>query len=467
MERQGSALESMSRVLSEHAAQVRWSVLPRDVQEAGIWTTFNTLSVAVGGSAHPVVQAMVGASPTKRSRRGGAGRRLGEGSFVGTSWFGPVGQCALVNGAAAHVEDFDDTHLDTVLHPGAPVVSAALAAAELSQASGEAFLSGVVAGVELGCRVALALGPSHFDRGWHVTGTAGHVAAAAAASRTLGASPGQMLGAIGIAATQAAGLQENFGSGTKCVHAGKAAMDGLEAAVLAAHGLSGPDRPLEGRRGLLQLESDPDDSCWQRAMSGIGEEWETRANAFKPYPCGIVSHPVIDAGLELGVAYGHDVGKVTRAEVHVNPIVLDVMGRREPASGLESKFSVYHCFAVSFLEGCAGPEQFGDACVLRDDVVSLRRRVVVVPEEQLRRDACWVRLVSSDGEIECHVTNAVGSVSNPMTPAALMAKAHICCDRVLGAGNVDGLLATVQALPGADSVSHLVDAAAPLWYSNT
>jgi len=210
-------LESMSRVLSECAADLRWSALPPDVREVGLWTIFNTMAAAIGGSSHRAVRAIVAALPTAHPRTGRTERQAGEGSLVGTGWLAPVGAAALVNGAAAHVEDFDDTHLETVLHPGAPVVAAALAAAELGNASGEDFASGVVAGIEVGCRVALALGKSHFDRGWHPTGTAGHLAAAAAAARTLGASPAEALGAFGIAATQAAGIQENFGAPRCCV----------------------------------------------------------------------------------------------------------------------------------------------------------------------------------------------------------------------------------------------------------
>jgi 2-methylcitrate dehydratase PrpD len=352
---------------------------------------------------------------------------------------------------AMHVEDFDDTHLRTVLHPGAPIVPAALAAAELVDASGVRALEAVVAGVELASRVGNGLGPGHFDRGWHVTGTVGHIGAAVAAGRVLRLSEERMLTAIAIAATQAAGHTEQLGSMTKALHPGKAAADGLRAAVLARGNLSAPARPLEGPSGMGALMSPELDA--EEVLARLGDRWEIEDNAFKPYSCGIVSHPVIDAAVALrGRVAAADIASV---EVVVRPVVLEVMGVQEPRNGLQSKFSVYHCFAVGLLDGAAGPAQYSDERALAPEVVALRRAVTATLEPDMPKDACRVVVVLRDGRrLVQEVAHATGSVDAPMTDQQLRAKFDLLVDPVL-AGSTERLWDRVWGLEDEESLGAL------------
>jgi 2-methylcitrate dehydratase PrpD len=436
--------------LAAFAADLTWEQLPEPVRAAARRTVANVVGLAVGASRHDAVEAALRALGDL-GVRGGASL-LGRSDTTGPTW------APLVHGIAMHVEDFDDTHLRTVLHPGAPVVAAALTAAELTGADGRALLTAVVAGVEVASKVGNALCPSHFDLGWHVTGTMGHLGAAAAAGHLLGLPPAQLHAALAVAATQAAGHTEQLGTTTKSLHPGRAAANGLEAALLARSGLTGPAAPVEGPRGLAALMAPVVDL--DEAVRGLGEVWEVEDNAFKPYACGIVSHPVIDAGVELR-EHGVTAADVVSVEVVVRPVVLEVMGVEEPADGLASKFSVFHCFAVGLLDGAAGPAQYSDDRARDPEVVALRRRVRAVLDPDMPKDACRAVVRLADGrEIVLHVQHATGSVDRPMTDEQLHRKFSLVVEPVLGA-RTDALWELAHGLDRLPSVGPLLEASRP------
>ena len=437
----------LSRTMARFAAGVAWDDLPESTRHATRRTVANVVGLAVGAADHPAVRTA--AAALSALRVGGSHGVLGRDETTSAAG------AALLNGVAMHVEDFDDTHLRTVLHPGAPIVPAALAAAEVMDASGARLLEAVAAGVEVASRVGNGLGPGHFDRGWHVTGTMGHLGAAVAAARVLGLTEDGMLAAVGIAATQAAGHTEQLGSMTKSLHPGKAAADGFQAALLAARGLTAPGRPLEAELGLGALMSPTLDPA--EVLADLGERWEIENNAFKPYSCGIVSHPVIDAAVALRGQLG-DGADVESVEVVVRPVVLEVMGVVEPQNGLQSKFSVYHCFAIGVLDGAAGPAQYSDERALAPEVVALRRKVVATTEPDMPKDACRVVVVLRDGRRIVHeIVHATGSVDSPMSDDQLRGKFDLLVRPVLGA-RTDQLWDCAWSLDREASVHELVRA---------
>ena len=437
---------AVTEELARFASELTWDDVPETTRAGARRTAGNVLGLAVGASRHDAVE---------RAMRALTGLGLtGSSSVLGRPERFAVTWAPLVNGLAMHVEDFDDTHLRTVLHPGAPVVPAALAVAELRGLSGQDVLTAVVVGVEVASRVGNGLGTPHFDRGWHVTGTMGHLGAALAAGRLLGLDPERMRHALALAATQAAGHTEQLGSMTKSLHPGKAAADGVEAALLAAGGFTGPAGAIEGRRGLAALMAPGVDL--DEVVRDLGSAWETDDNAFKPYSCGIVSHPVIDAAVVLRER-GIDPARIRSVEAVVHPVVLDVMGVQEPESGLRSKFSVYHCFAIGLLDGVAGPAQYTDERAADPQVVELRRKVTATLDPSVAKDACTVRAQLEDGTTEeVVVEHATGSTARPMTDEQLRAKLDLVVRPVLADGTdrfadlafvldqqetVDGLLA--------------------------
>ncbi len=402
----------LSSRLAEFASSLRWEDLPASAQHATRRTWVNAIGLGVEASRHEAVQ--IALETVTELGLGGRFRMLGRDDRLSLSW------AAFAMGIAIHVEDFDDTHLRTVIHPGAPVVPAAMAVAQLTGASGRDVLTAVAAGVELACRVGNALGPGHFDRGWHLTSTMGHLGAAAAAGRLLGLDAQRMRHALAIASTQAAGTTEQLGTMTKPLHPGKAAADGIEAALLAAKGFQGPKAPLAGQRGLGALMAPAPEPAV--ALEAIGETWEIEANAFKPYSCGIVSHPVIDAAIALRqqLAPGDEIESV---EVTVRPVVLEVMGVEDPENGLRSKFSVYHCFAVGYLDGGAGPAQYTDERARDPEVVALRRRVRAITDPDMPKDACVATIRTARGATHrIGIDHATGSVDRPMTDDQLRSK---------------------------------------------
>ena len=204
---------------------------------------------------------------------------------------------SLMNGISSHVFDFDDTHLKTVIHPAAPVVPAILALSEQRAVSGKAFLNALVLGVEVECRIGNAVYPAHYDRGWHITGTAGVFGSAAASGKLLGLSEQQMVWALGLAATQPVGLREMFGSMTKSFHPGRSAQNGLTAAHLAAHNFTSAPAGIEGKSGWANVLSTSQD--YGEITEQHGKTYEILLNTYKPFACGIVIHPTIDACIQL------------------------------------------------------------------------------------------------------------------------------------------------------------------------
>lgn len=418
-----TAPEPVTRRFAEFVADASWSDLPGPVQRAARRTFGNAVALAVGASGEEAVDRVVRTlaplgQPAHATMLGRPGRT-------------GVEAAALVNGFAAHLEDFDDTHLPTVVHPGAPIAPAALAMAELRGADGATVLTAMAVGIEVALRFGNGVCPEHFDRAWHLTGTAGHIGAAAAVGRVLGLDPDRLVAAIGLGATTASGLTAALGTMTKPYHPGKAAADGVQAALLAERGFTGPEAPIEGRRGFARLSSPRVDLG--QMLDGLGRTWELEENAFKPYACGIVSHPIIDAAIELRER-GIDPDRIRSVEVDVHPVVLDVMGQTDPADGLSTKFSFSHCFAVGLLEGAGGPAQFSGSRARRPDVVAVRDRVRAVIDRGTPKGAAHVTVELVDGStVRADVTHATGSAERPMTDEQLRAKARLVAEPVLGA----------------------------------
>ena len=405
----------VTELLCRFALDFSLADAPENVRHAGRRMIANALTVGTAGAGDANI-AGVGAGLRTLGTRPFASV-FGSDQRIDGPW------AALINGMAVHIGDFDDTHLAADTHLSATIVPAALAAAEINGASGKEVLEAVIVGSEVALRVALGIVPDHFSRGWHVTGTVGHIGAAVAAGKVLGLDFDLLRSAIGIAATQAAGLQAAFGSSTKSWHAGKAAADGLEAAFLAMNGFGGPAKPIEGRRGFANTYSKKPD--FERMVAALGSEWEIQYNTFKPYACGLLAHPAIDAARAIREQLKRDeIEAIAEVTIGVYPAVLDVMGISEPTTGLQGKFSVYHCFAVALLDGICSPAQFLDQRVLSPDVVNIRRMVNAQIDGSLAKDATWVKVRMSDGrEFTTRVEHAFGSVHFPLSDDDLRDKA--------------------------------------------
>jgi 2-methylcitrate dehydratase PrpD len=399
--------------LARYLVAARYEDLPADVRREGVRTLLNYIGVGVGGSRHETVdKAITALAPFAGKAQANVLGRRERFDIVTT---------ALINGISSHIFDYDDTHLKTIIHPAGPVISAALALAQYRPVSGAQFLNAVVLGIETECRIGNAVYPNHYDIGWHITGSAGMFGSAAACGKLLGLDAQQMAWALGIAASQPVGVKIQFGSMTKSFHPGRAAQNGLTAALLAAQGYTSNDAAIEGKDGWGQAVSTKRD--WKEVTEDLGTHYEAALNTYKPFACGIVTHPGIDAAIQLRNENKLAPDQIEAVELAANPLVLSLTGKTEFKSGLDGKFSIYHCVAAGLIYGAAGERQFSDAVVADPTVAALRRRITVRTDPAIATQKTDMTIRLKDGRVLTkHIENAIGSLARPMTDADLEAK---------------------------------------------
>jgi 2-methylcitrate dehydratase PrpD len=414
-------------------------------------TFLNWLGCAVGAADHAAARAALAAvqmfEPSKQASIAGRKDRV------------DMGSAALINGITSHTFDFDDTHLKTIIHPAGPVASALLPLAEHLGATGREVIDALVLGIDVACRMGNTVYPNHYDRGWHITGTTGMLGSAAACARLLKLNTEQTAMALGIAASQPIGLREQFGTMTKPFHPGAAARAGLMSALLAKQGFTASPKALEAPRGWAQVMSDKYD--WNEVTHELGERFEISFNTYKPFACGIVIHPSIDACVQLR-GQGVKAEDVDRIELRVHSLVLELTGKKEPRDGLQGKFSVYHGCAAGLIFGRAAEEEFDDHIVTRADVVALRNKVQATVDNNVREESADVTAFLKDGrKVHVFVEHAIGSLHRPMSDAALEAKFHGMSDAVIGAEQTNALLKACWQLGQASDVRQLTALATP------
>ena len=420
--------------------------LPPDVSRAARRTLLNVIGTAVSAAGSPAVTVLLRAA----ADQGGTGAVTVPGlrRTLDPYWG------ALVTGTAAHLDDFDDTHLATVIHPGAAALATVLSLVPETDPSGAALLAAFAVGCEAQLRIGNAISPAHYDHGWHITGTCGVFGAAVATSALLGLDAEAAGRALSFAATMTAGHREAFGSMTKPLHAGKAAANGVLAARFAVAGLAGPADPL-GPGGVLEVLSAEVHRDALRG-AGPGRGWELELNTFKTYPCGVVAHPAMDAAISASTQIA-DPAEITGSTVRCNPLVPELMGDAQPEDGLRSRFSARHGVAVGLLYARAGLAEFSDEVATSPEVARLRGLITLQPDPDVARDAAVLRIgLRSGGPLEVRVEHARGSVARPLTDGELLDKVRALVTPVLGEAAADRISAAVDRLPGAPDTSDLV-----------
>ncbi|UVA78844.1 MmgE/PrpD family protein [Pandoraea commovens] len=405
--------KGVTRTLARYIVNARYEDLPANVRKEGTRTLLNWIGVAVGGSHHETVDRAV-AALTPFS--GPAQAHL-----LGRKERFDIMNAAFLNGVASHIFDYDDTHLKTIIHPAGPVTSALLALSEYHPISGREFLNALVLGVETECRIGNAVYPNHYDVGWHITGTAGVFGAAAAAGKVLGLTEQQTVWALGLAASQPVGLRESFGSMNKSFNPGRAASNGLFAALLAAKDYTSSDGMIEAKRGWANAISTKQD--YREITEGLGQRYEAALNTYKPFACGIVIHPAIDAAIQLRNEYKLTADQIASIDLKVNPLVIELTGKKTPRIGLEGKFSVYHSVAVAIIEGAAGERQYSDRAVQDPTVIALRDRVTATVVPSIKPEQVDMTITLKDGrKLHKFIEHAIGSLEVPMTDKQLETK---------------------------------------------
>jgi len=432
--------------LGAFVAETGLAAMPAPLRAAGLRTILNHVGCALGTARDPAVLTALAVmreiSATPVATVFGQASRLD-----------PMA-AAFVNAVAGNLLDFDDTHLRTVIHPAAPVVPVAFALAEQRGLSGAAVLEAVLLGGEVACRVGNMVSPGHYDRGWHITSTCGAFGAAAAAAKLLGLDAGRTAHALGIAASEAAGIVENLPSAAKNVSVGNAARHGILAALFAARGWEAAPRALEGPLGWARAAGDVPDV--EAVTNGLGHDWEIARNTFKPYPAGIVFHAVIDAALSLRPAIPA-IDAIREVEVAGDALLL-ARGDRPVATARDARVSIHHCAALGLLRGSAGVADFEAPAVADPALAALRAKVLARRDDTLPRGAARVRVTLTDGQVqEALVTEPIGSAGRPLSDAALDAKYRANAALAGHADRADAQLRALRGLAAAPSLGPLLE----------
>lgn len=446
-----SPAEGSTRRLAQWIAGLDNAAVSASAFEWATHVTLDWLAVTIAGASEPLVHMLKEEAASNDGAAASYGKQpLCDATRVG-AW-----QAALINGATGHALDFDDVSARMHGHPSVPVLPAALAVAQLRAVSGRDFLRGVVVGHEAQARIGEVLGDSHYARGFHATGTIGAFGAAAAAATLLGLDAERTAHALGLAATQAAGLKSMFGSMAKPLHAGKAAMNGLMAAQLAARGFTANTDAIECFQGFAWTQADevvPLQAIDTRDGFAIEE------TLFKYHAACYLTHSTIEAVRELRLRLNANVDDMESLEIVVPPGHLSVCDIAEPRTGLNVKFSIRQ-LALLALDGAdtAALDLYVDRTAQNPRYAQARERVRVTPTKLEHRHAAQVTLCTRDGQT--HVAQA--NVGVPSTdPAAqwqrLTQKARAIAAPVLGQARFERLHAQVSALTQSPSVTPLME----------
>jgi 2-methylcitrate dehydratase PrpD len=442
----------VTKTLAQFVVDSRYDAIPEKVRHEAKRSVLNWLGCAIGASRHEGIDialaALAGFSGPAQASLLGRGERL------------DIMHAALLNGISSHMFDFDDTHLKTVIHPSGPVASALLALAEYKPMSGADFLHAFILGVEVECRIGNAVYPSHYDIGWHITGTAGVFGAAAAVGRALKLNAQQMTWALGIAATQSSGLREMFGTMCKPFHPGRAAQNGMTAAFLASKNFTSSERGIEAPRGFANVLATARN--YDEITGKLGQTWEVALNTYKPFACGIVIHPIIDGCVQLRNEHKLKVADIEGIALKVHPLVLELTGKKTPQVGLEGKFSVYHSAAVAIIHGEGGEDVYSDACVRDPEVTTLRDKVSAEVDKSVHEDAAHIAIRLKDGRVLTkHVEHAIGSLARPMSDADLEVKFRKFAKGILTRAEGDALLKLCWSLDKLKDAGEIARASVP------
>ena len=407
-------IPSVTRLMAEFASKTRWQDLPAFVREEAKRSFVNIVGTMFAGSQDKSIQTFV------RTLEPLMGQR--QSTMVGYDKPVDVASAAFLNAASGNVLEFDDTDPETLIHPSAIIFGALLAIAEQENCSGQDILCAFAVGTEIDFRLGAALGPGHYERGWHITPTCGTVGAAAALGNLLRFSTQEISNAIGIAATSASGLIENMSSSAKSVGVGNAARNALYAALLARQGADAADNSIEGPRGFFALFSDDYDPS--AAVTGLGQRWDICKNRAKPYAACLLLHPLVDAVLELRDNHGVKAEDLAEVVVRGHPLQLAVTDRMDVNTAREAKLSIQYTAAVAFVRGTSGVLDYLDGHLADEKILSVQRLVKVEADRTISTGTGIARVKTKSGKaLESTVEHGRGSLKRPLNDAEVSQKA--------------------------------------------
>jgi 2-methylcitrate dehydratase PrpD len=409
---------AITRELARFAVNTHYDRLPPKVRHEGVRAFTNFLGCAAGGATEPVC--------AKMTESIGEFNGKADSIVIGSKLRFDALNAAMLNSLASAALAFNDTHYLTVIHPTSAVGAALVSLATRRNISGRQLVEAVVLGDELCCRIGniLCTPPAECAVGLSTTGLLGCIGAAIAAGKVMGFNEDQMTTAIGIAANQAAGIREAHASMSSWFTVGNAARAGLWAALLAERGFTCPDTMIEGVKGFaVSFSSNPQ---MEVALAGLGEKWEILDLAYKPYPCGVVVHPVIDACFEITSNSTFDARDIARVDLRVNPLCIQLCNRPQPTIRAQAMVSFQHWTATTLTHKEAGLPQVTEAMVHDAGIAALRAKVSATADEKVGREETYAKVTLKDGRVlEGHCRHALSTPENPMTDNHISEKTRL------------------------------------------
>jgi len=390
-----------------------------------------------------------------------------EASVIGVGSKMPSTMAAKVNGTAVHVADFDDSSFNFRGHPTAVVLPSALSLCEAEEKSGKDLLLAYIVGVEVGGKLGKVMGWSHYEAGWHGTGTIGTIASAAASAKVLKLNEEKAAHALAIAASGAAGIRENFGTMVKSLHAGQAAATGVLAALLAGRGYRGSSTAFEGKSGFWRTYKGEEEVG--RWIDELSEPDTVRSVTLKRYASCAATHPALDALEDLMRKDPFSWEDVEEIRCSVPPINLSVLIYPDPSDGLEAKFSLPYCVSTLVVRGKLDLSHFGKEALNDQRVRKLMTKVKTVPDENLGElikkkhllAPTEVRVILKRRTLSKRVLEAKGSASYPLEDREIVEKFRVCAGRILSAGKVDKAISLICSLEFLKNIAILIETLSP------
>ena len=451
---------SIAQELAEYICGARLEHYPEDVVEIAKHCVIDSVGVALYGTKFEAAGVMLSFARETGGKQ--------ESTVLGDRLKVPAPLAALVNGVSVHVADFDDGSVWMQGHPSSVLIPAVLALCEARGASGETLLNSFIAGTEIGGKLGKVMTWAHYKAGWHGTGTIGTVAAAAAASKVINLNGEQTANALGIAASGAAGLRQNFGSMTKSYHAGQAAHNGVLAACLAEKGFTASTDIFEGDSGFFRSFVGTGDPI--SLPKELGAPYALKEVMFKKYPSCAGSHGAVDAILDLKGSVIDDFEEVRDIECRVLPVMASALAHSDPKNSTEAKFSLQFCVSAALITGQLGIDQFNSETIQSTNMQAMMKKVRMVPDPGLEELAAEksvlapVKVIvklSNGKEYVRDVIEARGCPSNPMERRELESKFLECSSRLLSQAQSKTALEVLSRIETVGNVSEITEILTP------
>jgi 2-methylcitrate dehydratase PrpD len=448
-----------TKAIADFVVATGFDQIPEKAVDIAKLAMLDTLGTALAGAQEPAVDLITEYVRNISDKA--------EASAIAKGFKTSAALAALINGTSGHVLDYDDASYSTLGHPTVVLLPAILALGETNRLSGAAIIEAYVLGFEVAAKIALGLGFDVYAAGWHCTSTIGVMGAAAAGAKILKLGSPQVRTALGIAASLASGLRQNFGTMTKPLHAGVAAQHGVMSALLASRGFTSDKNILEAPMGYADIYSPKGDPA--RMSAALGNPFDIVANglSFKPYPSCRFTHHLIDAVLHLVKQHDIDAGEVTAVDCRISPVVTQVLIHHQPQTALEGKFSLEYCVARALLDKDVGLEHFTNEKVSAKKVQDMlpRIRYTHVHDDTKQKlgeggsmPPAEVRLILRNGvELHHRVVTPRGDPENPMTAEELTLKFRDCAGRVLSPQKIDQCLDMLLSLDSLKDIRPLMD----------